>query len=474
MWLTWNPENSDSPVNVRYVKNPPENAKIVKVNHSDNPWFPEELEILRLQDQKRDPDVYAHVWEGECLTRTDAQVLGGKWRVDSFKMPPSEELDGGPYYGCDWGFGSDPLAITRCWIKGNRLFIDQETGGRGIEIKNTPAEFDKIPGIKKHVVRADNSRPEMISNMQLEGYLCVGAEKWPGSVEDGITHLRSYDEIVIHERCVNTAKEARLWSYKVDKQTGDVLPVLVNGFDHHFDSIRYSLTPLIKKKNFTGKPVYAGQYNEALHISREELWPVKGLLIIVGLAFEGTTNVAVIAQVSRRGQLRVIEEKIVRDIGVAQFGQTIIKPMMAGKYRGCPPTFVSFRGKANSSGRTADTDSRMLVDEMDEAGIFVESVGSDLLARRTEAVRWYFSQLSAGLPAISISPTCRVIHDGLQGAYHFKALPMEGGDLRYATDPEPGQYILPHKALQYVCQWMRADHEDNRNQPAVAGYRTYA
>ena len=189
IWLTWNSESVDAPIHKRFVLDPPDNAKIAKINYVDNGWFPEELEMERQADQKRDPDVYAHVWEGECLTRTDAQVLGGKWRVGKFNLPA--EVDGGPYYGVDWGFSSDPLALVRCFVNGNRLYVDYEAGDKGIEIRDTPAAFDEIPGIKANMVRADNARPELISHMQTEGYRCVGAEKWPGSIEDGITHLRS-------------------------------------------------------------------------------------------------------------------------------------------------------------------------------------------------------------------------------------------------------------------------------------------
>jgi len=472
VWLSWNSESSDAPIHKRFILNPPANCKIVKINHSDNPWFSEEMELLRQEDLKRDPDVYAHVWEGECLTRTEAQVLGGKWRVDTFSMPSADEIDGGPYYGCDWGFSSDPLALIRCWVRGNRLYIDQEAGGRGIEIKDTPAEFDRIPGIKNHMIRADNARPEMISHMQLEGYRVVAADKWPGSIEDGITHLRSYDEIIIHERCVNVAKEARLWSYKIDKQTGDVLPVLIDANNHYADAIRYALAPIIKKKNFTGRAVYAGQYNEILHISLEELWPIKGMPIYIGLALKGTTICAIISQVTRRGQLRIVEEIIERNTGVSQFAHTTIKPLLAGKYRGCPRTFISFADSTTGSSRT-DNDSSLLIDEMEEQGFEVESVSSDLLSRRLESVRWYFGQLSAGQPAIAISPTCTTLRDGLGGGYQFKLLQIIGDDNQYQTEPEKNQYVLPNMALQYICMWMREAIEDNKNKPVISGQRTY-
>ena len=74
IWLTWNPEYEASPIQRRFVKSPPENAKIVKLNYTDNPWFPPELEALRLEDLRRNPDVYAHIWEGECLPAVSGAI----------------------------------------------------------------------------------------------------------------------------------------------------------------------------------------------------------------------------------------------------------------------------------------------------------------------------------------------------------------------------------------------------------------
>jgi phage terminase large subunit len=86
----------------------------------------------------------------------------------------------------------------------------------------------------------------------------VAATKGPGSVEDGVEHLRSYERIVIHPRCVHAAEEARLWSWKVDPLTGDVLPVLIDKHDHCWDAARYALEPIIKTSG-TGLLTYAAE-----------------------------------------------------------------------------------------------------------------------------------------------------------------------------------------------------------------------
>ena len=67
----------------------------------------------------------------------------------------------------------------------------------------------------------------------------VGAVKGPKSVEDGVEWLKSYD-IVVHPRCVHTIDELTCYSYKVDPQTQQVLPVLADKDNHVIDALRYA------------------------------------------------------------------------------------------------------------------------------------------------------------------------------------------------------------------------------------------
>jgi len=175
------------------------------------------------------------------------------------EFTPAADWDG-PYFGIDWGFSQDPTAGVKCWIHDQRLYIEHEAGKVGLE-NDDIADYmiARLPGIESHAVRADSARPETISHVKSDGRgtrkslpRIVGVEKWKGSVEDGIAHLRSYREIVIHPRCTKTLHEARTYSYKVDRLTGDVLTDIVDKNNHYIDAIRYALGPLIKPRGAVG------------------------------------------------------------------------------------------------------------------------------------------------------------------------------------------------------------------------------
>lgn len=253
IWVTWNPEKDGSPTDQRYRKTPPEGARIVELNYTDNPWFPDVLDQERLSDRERlDDQTYAWIWEGAYRENSEAQILAGKYRVDEFTPAPSWD---GPYFGVDWGFSQDPTAGVKLWVHDQRLWVEYEAGKVGLE-NDDIAEFmiQRLPGIERHTVRADSARPETISHVKSNGNgrrkalpLIVGVEKWSGSVEDGIAHLRSYREIVIHPRCTAFLREARTYSYKVDRLTGDVLTIIVDANNHYVDAARYALGPLIRR-----------------------------------------------------------------------------------------------------------------------------------------------------------------------------------------------------------------------------------
>lgn len=247
IWLTWNPENEESATNRRFRVNPPNDAIIVEINWRDNPWFPETLEQERQWDEANNPDTYEHVWEGGFFTVTNAQVFAGKYRIAEFG--PSHHWDG-PYQGGDFGFSVDPTFAVRCWINRDKLFIEHEATKTRLELDDT-ADFvaGHIPDWERYVSRWDSARPESISYLKRHDMpRAEPVTKWPGSVEDGVSYMRSFREIVIHPRCTAIAREFRLYSYKIDKQSGDPLPTILDANNHGIDAIRYALGPMIRAK----------------------------------------------------------------------------------------------------------------------------------------------------------------------------------------------------------------------------------
>ena len=58
IWVTFNPELPTDETYKRFVISPPDNAVVQKVNWSDNPWFPEVLDLERQSLKNRDFEAY--------------------------------------------------------------------------------------------------------------------------------------------------------------------------------------------------------------------------------------------------------------------------------------------------------------------------------------------------------------------------------------------------------------------------------
>lgn len=248
IWVVWNRKAVGSPVDKRFIQSEQPRSIVIELNYSDNPWFPAVLDEQRLSDKENmEPGIYRHVWEGEYLKRSKAQIMYNKCVKREFEPLPHWH---GPYFGLDFGFSQDPTAGVKMWICERTLYIEHEAVQVGLEIRQT-AQFlrDNLPDCDRAEIKADSARPETISHLKHDGLSGVrGVKKYAGSVEDGIAHLLSYDEIVIHSRCKEMWREAELYSYKVDKLTGEVLTTIVDAHNHLWDAVRYGLEPLIKKR----------------------------------------------------------------------------------------------------------------------------------------------------------------------------------------------------------------------------------
>lgn len=279
IWISFNMNEENDATYRRFVlaKRPPERAIVHKVNYDSNPYFSDELRDEMEFDRDFDQELFEHVWLGMPKKVSNAIVLNKKYVVEEFDDDIWLQKDGRQgqpaapttlRYGMDFGFSQDPCALTRSFVltrdvEGKKwpvktLYVSHEAYGTGVDLDDLPEFMESVPGSRDWPIGADNSRPETISHLKNKGFRIYAAEKWQGSVEDGIAYLRGFDRIVIHPRAQNTAKEAYLWRYKTDPKKVDehgqpiVLPVLVDANNHTWDSVRYGHDGEITKGGLHG------------------------------------------------------------------------------------------------------------------------------------------------------------------------------------------------------------------------------
>jgi len=230
-------------------------------------WLGEEFINEAQWLKENNPLAYDHEYMGHATGIADAIIFAGKYEIKTFDPQPHWE---GPYFGADWGFSLDPSTLVKLWIEvlepdrditvaKKNLYVEYAEFGQKVELDDYKffysggkdgegRTWDGVPDADKYNIQADSSRPETISHVSKQGFDIDAAEKWPGSVEDGITVLKSFVKIYIHTRCSEMQAEARLYSYKIDRVTKKVTPDIVDKFNHGWDAIRYALASFIKRK----------------------------------------------------------------------------------------------------------------------------------------------------------------------------------------------------------------------------------
>lgn len=245
IWVDYNTDAVDDPVHDMFVIKQRPDSLVLKQTYRDNPKFPDVLRQEMEYDREYDYDKYLWIWEGNTREFTEACVFNGKFRVDDFETPEDAEF----FHGADWGFAQDPTTLIRCYVKDGCLYIDREAWGVHIEVDNTPELFNTIETAKDWQIIGDNARPEIISYLRQHGFRKIKAcRKGKGSIEDGVERLRSFKQIIVHQRCKHIIEEFKLYSYKRNKLTGEIMPIIEDKHNHGIDALRYATEEIGRRR----------------------------------------------------------------------------------------------------------------------------------------------------------------------------------------------------------------------------------
>lgn len=263
IWISYNLINEEDATNQRFYVRPPTGAIVHHLTYLENPFMSARSRQMMEDDKARDYHLYEHIWLGLPLKISDAIIFNKKYVVREFSDQLWQKADR-LFFGADFGFANDPSTLIRSFpIERDedgkrRLYIEHEAYGTHVELDEMAEFYESVPGAVEWPIKGDSARPETISYLRRQGFNISAAEKWEGCVKDGITHLRGFDEIVIHPRCVKTAEEARLYRYKTDPKQLDaygnakVLPIVIDANNHCWDAIRYAYDGYIMKSGALG------------------------------------------------------------------------------------------------------------------------------------------------------------------------------------------------------------------------------
>ena len=256
IWVSFNPNIDTDDTYKRFVIEPPENAKVVKVNYTDNPWFPEVLEIERLHSEKTNPD-YANIWEGDCKAAVDGAIYSNEIReaqegnrITTVPYDPMLKV----HVVFDLGF-NDSMAIILCqrgvsdiriikYIEDNHRTLDSFSS----EIRSLNYNWGTM------FLPHDGKSRDYKSGLSAEDIM--RKQGWTvrivpvSSIESGIKIARMHFHKCYFDKSAHRLLEC-LKNYKrsINSSTNEPGAPLHDEYSHGADAFRYMATSVEQMKN---------------------------------------------------------------------------------------------------------------------------------------------------------------------------------------------------------------------------------
>ena len=245
---------------------------------------------------------------------------------------------------------------------------------------------------------------------------------------------------------------------------------LPGGYQYYWDIVKGSSERTWKVQvlcqfgaDFDGKPVYP-EYKENLHRSQIELMPVPGVELGLGWDF-GFTPACVITQ-NINGRLVVLDEIICADsIGISDFIEALVWPLLRSpKYQ--DHEIVSVCDPSGEAGKNIGIP--YYIGELNKHGLNAKKAPTNNLDPRLETVTKKMSQLVSGEPALLLSKTAVILHQGFVSGYMYKVITGLNGWKMPADKPYKNEYSHIHDALQYIaCYYYYREQKKRVREPQL-------
>ena len=249
IWITLNPDMETDETYQRFVANPPPESFVVQMNWRDNPWWPAVLESERLETQRRDPDNYANIWEGEprrvsegAIYRHEIEALYADNRVRAVPYDPLLKV----HTVWDLGF-ADSMAIglwqrssaeVRCigYIEDNYRTLDYYVA----KLEKLPYRWgtDYLP----HDGRARDFKTGKSTEDHLREMGRKPVVLNVSSIEEGIKAARMMFPRVYFDKdkCSGLVEHLKRYTRSINQQTREPGAPLHDEHSHASDMFRYT------------------------------------------------------------------------------------------------------------------------------------------------------------------------------------------------------------------------------------------
>lgn len=147
------------------------------------------------------------------------------------------------FYGLDWGFSGDPLALVECEVHNKNLFAEQKIYAHGLTNEDLHNEMLRLKIPKGAPIYCDPSEPKDREDMNRKGWNFIKAKS--NTIMSGVKFLKEYD-IHITENSTDIWTEYENYHYRLD-QFKNPTEEPEDNFNHAIDALRYAVDKIRTK-----------------------------------------------------------------------------------------------------------------------------------------------------------------------------------------------------------------------------------
>lgn len=237
VWLDWNPSEEFW----FYTEMQPNRKDIdfITLTYLDNEAL-DETTVQEIEAHRHNKNWWTVYGEGK-LGEVEGRIYTG-WNLGLDEIPFEARLE---RRGLDFGYSVDPAAVVDIYYYDGGYILDERLYAVG-QSNRRLAQFLGNMEHQETLIVADSAEPKSIDELREYQVSVIGANKGPGSVNQGIQFVQD-QRISVTKRSVNLIKEYRKYFWKTDKD-GNTLTVPEEGYDHCLDAVRYALESLRPKE----------------------------------------------------------------------------------------------------------------------------------------------------------------------------------------------------------------------------------
>lgn len=228
IWIDYNPTNEFWVYDQVLGSN---ECDFLTLTYKDNEGLDEN--IIKSIESRKDNKSWWQVYGLGQLGEVEGKIYTG-WKLD-VDLPHEARLVS---RGLDFGYSNDPAAIIDIYLYNGGYILDEQLYKIGMNNRQIADFINNLPEPMTMVV-ADSAEPKSIDELREYGVSVIGANKGPGSVNQGIQWVQA-QQVSITKRSLNLKKAYQNYMWMTDKE-GNILNKPDHFMSDTLDAVRYGM-----------------------------------------------------------------------------------------------------------------------------------------------------------------------------------------------------------------------------------------